>query len=174
MSAQVLNTGIGYDDALKGLKYHLEPNEEMCRELADLFGMIRLEALRINIETLIRPRPAGAAWVLIRIELSASVTQECGVSLAPFTHDIKSHLEIDVRREGPKKNIKGPESELVAEDLDEPDIAEDGRIDLKLYVIEALGVAYDPYARAPGIVFVEPEVQKEISPFAALAALKKP
>ena len=174
MSAQLLNTGIGFDDALKGLKFHIEPDEGVCREFADVFGMVRLEALSIDLETILRPRPSGAPWVLVNLHLSATVTQECGVSLAPITHDIKSHLEVDIRRESPTKNIKAPEHELAMEDLDEPDVAEDGRIDLKLYIIEALGIAYDPYARAPGVLFVEPELEKEVTPFAALAALKKP
>ncbi len=58
-------------------------------------------------------------------------------------------------------------------DLDEPDVVENGQIDLGQYVIEALGDAYDPFARKPGVVFEEPEVEAEPSPFAVLAKLKR-
>ena len=63
--------------------------------------------------------------------------------------------------------------EFSLEDLDEPDVVDNGQIDLGQYVIEALGEAYDPFARKPGAVFEEPEAEPEPSPFAILAKLKR-
>ncbi|MBW8733759.1 MAG: DUF177 domain-containing protein, partial [Asticcacaulis sp.] len=65
------------------------------------------------------------------------------------------------------------ESELGLSDLDEPDVIHSGQVDLGQYIIEALGEAYDPFARKPGVVFEEPEPEREPSPFAVLAKLKR-
>ena len=49
---------------------------------------------------------------------------------------------------------------------------EDGKIDLGQYAVEQLALALDPFPRKPGATFVQPEEPAEISPFAALKALK--
>ena len=49
---------------------------------------------------------------------------------------------------------------------------EDGKIDLGQYAVEQLALSLDPFPRKPGAEFVQPEEPAEISPFAALKALK--
>ena len=49
---------------------------------------------------------------------------------------------------------------------------EDGKIDLGQYAVEQLVLSLDPFPRKPGAQFVQPEEPAEISPFAALKALK--
>ena len=57
-------------------------------------------------------------------------------------------------------------------DEDDADVIEDGKIDLGQYAVEQLVLSLDPFPRKPGAEFVQPEEPTEISPFAALKALK--
>jgi hypothetical protein len=169
---------VAFDAAFKGLDLSLEADEAKRGRVQAAFGMIELLSLKVNARTHGKPSHDQTETVHIRIELSGEVTQECGVTLEPFTHAISSRLEVDcVKAETYSKSASRSaqatgEQELSADDLDEPDLIENGRIDLGLYIIEALGEAYDPFARKPGAVFEEPEVEAEPSPFAALSRLK--
>ncbi|MFT4077191.1 MAG: YceD family protein [Asticcacaulis sp.] len=164
---------VRFDQALKGLTLDLTADEAQRASIAQAFGMIELKALTAHIVT-------GAATgvkpiVRVRLKLDGEVTQECGVTLEPFTHTISADLEIECIE---KARITDEVSEVGArefslDDLDEPDVITNGQIDLGQYVIEALGEAYDPFARKPGAVFEAPESEKEPSPFAVLAKLKK-
>ena len=57
-------------------------------------------------------------------------------------------------------------------DEDGADLIEDGKIDLGQYAVEQLVLSLDPFPRKPGAAFVQPQEPNEISPFAALKALK--
>ena len=57
-------------------------------------------------------------------------------------------------------------------DEDGADLIEDGKIDLGQYAVEQLVLSLDPFPRKPGAEFVQPQEPGEISPFAALKALK--
>jgi len=164
---------VRFDQALKGLTLDLVADAARRQSIAQAFGMIELSALTAHIET------SGASGVKpvvrVKLRLEGEVTQECGVSLEPFTHGISDVLDIQCIEKG---RVTGEVAEVGAReftlnDLDEPDVIENGQIDLGQYVIEALGEAYDPFARKPGAVFEEPELEKEPSPFAVLAKLKK-
>lgn len=164
---------VRFDQAAKGLKVDLVADEAHRAVIEKAFGMITLNNLTAHIET---KAAAGAKPVVhVSLALTGEVTQECGVTLEPFTHEISSELEIDCIE---KQRVTTEVAEVGAreftlDDLDEPDVIENGQIDLGQYVIEALGEAYDPFARKPGAVFEEPEPVKEPSPFAVLAQLKR-
>ncbi|MCT6647115.1 DUF177 domain-containing protein, partial [Enterococcus faecalis] len=66
------------------------------------------------------------------------------------------------------------EADEIEVTLDEDDVdpIEDGKIDLGQYAVEQLALSLDPFPRKPGAEFVQPEEPAEISPFAALKALK--
>ncbi len=160
---------VRFDQAAKGLMVDLSADEALRARIAADFGMIALDRLDVHAETY-----AKGTMVHVRLRLSGDVTQECGVSLEPFSHPIAGDLDIDCIE---KSRVKDEVADIGAreftlEDLDEPDVIEDGQIDLGQYAIEALGEAYDPFARKPGVVFEEPEMEKEPSPFAVLARLK--
>jgi uncharacterized metal-binding protein YceD (DUF177 family) len=97
------------------------------------------------------------------------------VTLEAFSHPISAVLDLDCIQASDVTDevAEVGEAELSLNDLDEPDVVENGQIDLGQYVIEALGEAYDPFARKPGVVFEEPEAAQEPSPFAILAKLKR-
>jgi uncharacterized metal-binding protein YceD (DUF177 family) len=163
---------VRFDAALRGLKLDLVADAARRQMIAQGFGMIALDALSAHIVTRAAAGPKPVVHVDLRLE--GEVTQECGVSLEPFSHAISGELSLDCiergRLGGEVADIGAREFSL--EDLNEPDVIENGQIDLGQYVIEALGEAYDPFARKPGVVFEEPESQPEPSPFAALAKLK--
>ncbi len=164
---------VRFDAALKGLSLDLVADEDRRKKIARDFGMIALDALSAHIVTrsLAGPKPV----VHVHLTLSGEVTQECGVTLEPFSHGLSAELEIDciekARAGGEVAEVGAREFSL--EDLDEPDMVTNGQIDLGQYVIEALGEAYDPFARKPGAVFEEPEPIREPSPFDVLARLKR-
>ncbi len=164
---------VRFDQAGKGLKVDLAADEAHRVAIAQAFGMIALNSLTAHAET--RSAPGDKPIVRVSLTLKGEVTQECGVTLEPFTHVISGELEIDCIE---KQRVTNEIAEIGAreftlDDLDEPDVIENGQIDLGQYVIEALGEAYDPFARKPGAVFEEPETLKEPSPFAVLAQLKR-
>ncbi len=164
---------VRFDAALKGLSLDLVADERRRALIAENFGMISLDDLRVHVVT--RSRVGPKPVVHVKLTLTGEVTQECGVSLEPFSHAISSQLEVDCIEKGRVTDEIADigEQELSLDDLDEPDVVTNGQIDLGLYAIEALGDAYDPFARKPGVVFEEPEPEREPSPFAALAKLKR-
>jgi uncharacterized metal-binding protein YceD (DUF177 family) len=165
---------VRFDEAFRGLDQSLMADAERLMVIKDAFGMSELHALSAKLHTQGDRGPDGDI-VLVQVSLKGEVTQECGVSLDLFRHEIASELEVRCAlkdRYKQKVPVAG-ELELGFHDLDEPDLVEDGQIDLGLYIIEALGEAYDPFARKPGVIFVEPETAPEPSPFAVLAALKR-
>jgi uncharacterized metal-binding protein YceD (DUF177 family) len=164
---------VRFDAALRGLSLDLTADADRRRTIAEAFSMIALEALRAHIVT----RAAAGTKPVVHIDLTleGEVTQECGVTLEPFTHALSGQLSLDCIE---RSRLGGEVAEIGArefslEDLDEPDVIENGQIDLGQYIIEALGEAYDPFARKPGVVFEEPEAEPEPSPFAVLARLKQ-
>jgi uncharacterized metal-binding protein YceD (DUF177 family) len=172
-SANLWEHKVRFDAARKGLHLTLTADDDRRRLIAENFGMISLDALTAVITT--SEVKGLKPLVRVHVELSGEVTQECGVTLDAFSHAISSQLDVDCIQAGDVTDeVAGVgEAELSLDDLDEPDIIGDGQIDLGLYIIEALGDAYDPFARKPGAVFEDIEAEPEPSPFAALAKLKK-
>jgi len=164
---------VRFDQALKGLTLDLVADDARRAAIAAGFGMLSLDALTAHVVT--REAASDKPMVHIRLTLKGEVTQECGVSLEPFSHAISGELEIDcIEKQRVTSEVAEVGSrEFTLDDLDEPDVIENGQIDLGQYVIEALGEAYDPFARKPGAVFEEPEAEKEPSPFAVLSKLKR-
>ena len=55
---------------------------------------------------------------------------------------------------------------------DPPDVLEGETVDVTGYVVEHLALELDPFPRKPGAVFQPPAEPVDLSPFAALKALK--
>ena len=171
-SANLWEHKVRFDAARKGLKLTLTADEARRGVIAEAFGMISLDALTAVITT--SAVTGLKPLVHVHVKLTGEVTQECGVSLDPFSHSLAADLDIDCIQSGDLTDevTEVGEAELRLDDLDEPDVITNGQIDLGLYIIEALGEAYDPFARKPGVVFEDIEAEPEPSPFAALAKLK--
>jgi uncharacterized metal-binding protein YceD (DUF177 family) len=135
--------------------------------------------------------------IRVRGQVCARVTQDCVVTLEPFDTDLKE--EVDVRfafappppapepRAGERMSRRRaaqaeeerrapPAADFPAhEEDDPPDPIVDGKIDLGALAAEFVALALDPYPRKPGARFepVEEAQDREESPFAGLARLKK-
>jgi len=164
---------VRFDMALRGMSVDLNADEARRDIIAKGFGMLSLHRLTAHILT--RSAVSDKPMVHLTLTLEGEVTQECGVSLEPFTQPLHGSLEIDCLEKGRVTDEVAEigAREFTLSDLNEPDIIENGQIDLGQYVIEALGDAYDPFARKPGVVFEEPVTAPEPSPFAILAKLKR-
>ena len=172
-SANLWEHKVRFDAARKGLSVTLTADEAQRLLIAENFGMISLDALSAVVTT--HEVKGIKPLVHVHVDLTGEVTQECGVTLDPFSHSLSATLDLDCIQAGDVTEdvVDTGESELRLDDLDEPDVISGGQIDLGLYVIEALGEAYDPFARKPGAVFEDIIAEPEPSPFAALAQLKR-
>jgi len=165
---------IRYDEAARGLDLRLEADEARRQVIAEGFGMSELHGLEAQVKTR-SARGNKGDIVVVSVAVKADVTQECGVTLELFRHEVGAEIEVTCAQVEKRRTDKAdePEQELSLDDLDEPDRIENGQIDIGQYVIEALGEAYDPFARKPGAVFEEPDTPAEPSPFAVLSQLKR-
>ncbi|MDA1320957.1 MAG: DUF177 domain-containing protein, partial [Proteobacteria bacterium] len=100
--------------------------------------------------------------------VTAHAIQTCGLTLEPLPVEVDRRFSIQLAEAEPQQT---DEIEVTLEEED-ADLIEDGKIDLGQYAVEQLVLSLDPFPRKPGAQFVQPEEPAEISPFAALKALK--
>jgi uncharacterized metal-binding protein YceD (DUF177 family) len=153
----------------------IEAKADECVALARRFGLISLDRLTADarLEVFARGRRARLSGRLV-----ADVVQSCVVSLAPVTAHIEQDFELDFDREADR--FAGEPIDPDA--ADPPDHLPEEGVDAGEAVAEQLGLALDPYPRAPGISLdaVAPKdildtgQGSSISPFAGLGRLKEP
>jgi hypothetical protein len=149
----------------------LAADAEARGRIAKALGLDALESLTAQLRV--------SAWldgVQIDGRWRARVRQTCGVTLEPFDSDLEGELRLRALPEGSAAlggaDEGGGELDLDPEGDDPPDMLEDDKIDLGVYVVEDLSLAIDPFPRKPGVEFEAPEQKGEPSPFAVLAKLK--
>jgi uncharacterized metal-binding protein YceD (DUF177 family) len=152
-------------------------------ETTELAGIARMLDLP-SVETL------EARYLLTRSgervklegEVSATLHQNCIVTLEAFPVTLSVPLKLDFAPEAPENpRRKGADEddgkidvEVRLNEDDPPELITDGVIDLGAVTLEFLALALDPYPRKPGAAFAEPAPEaKPESPFAALARLKR-
>lgn len=142
--------------------------------LARRFNLRALDALAAEgeIEVFARGRRAR-----LTAKLTADVVQSCVVTLEPVPAHIEETFTVEFDRAVSEDAGERGEVLVEAEGEDPPDPLPDAGIDVGEAVAEHLGLALDPYPRAPGAGLEdggwrtggeEPE-----GPFAALRKLKK-
>lgn len=124
----------------------------------DLASLDRFEA-----ETQLVPSVSG--WTLTG-QVKAEGAQTCVVTLDPLPFRLDLPFRIDLVEDGAPE----PRELDIDLDRDEPDVIEDGRLDLGSYALEQLALHLDPFPRKPGVEFVQPDEPAEVSPFAILRA----
>lgn len=154
--------------------FDISPEEEEFDALARLMDARNVRKLRFS-GTL---APEGSKGFRLVADLGATVIQTCVVTLEPVTTRIDQQVRRSfLRSDGPTE----PEIELSSESDEETEPLTD-RIDLGLIATEALALALPDYPRKPGAslgpqVFaaegVRPLEDKDLKPFASLAALRK-
>jgi uncharacterized metal-binding protein YceD (DUF177 family) len=148
-----------------GLSRRLEPDAETCKRIARSLDLQGLEKFVVDLE--IKPTPSTSEWTM-KGRVVAHAVQTCGLTLEPLPVDVDRRFSIQLAEAATE------ETDEIEITLDEEgaDLIEDGKIDLGQYAVEQLVLSLDPFPRKPGAAFVQPEEPKEISPFAALKALK--
>ena len=148
-----------------GLKRRLEPDAEARKRIAQALDLQDIEDFTAELD--LAPTPSSSAWTL-KGRVTAHAVQTCGLTLEPLPADVDRRFSIQLVESAPQ------ETDEIEVTLDEDDVdpIEDGKIDLGQYAVEQLALSLDPFPRKPGAEFVQPEEPAEISPFAALKALK--
>ncbi|MFN3837576.1 MAG: DUF177 domain-containing protein [Brevundimonas sp.] len=148
-----------------GLVRRLEPDAATRKAIARALDLQGLEDFVVDME--VKPTPSTKEWTL-KGRVTAHAVQTCGLSLEPLPVDVDRRFAIQLAEAAPEETA---EIEITL-DEDDTDLIEDGKIDLGQYAVEQLVLSLDPFPRKPGAEFVQPQEPGEISPFAALKALK--
>ena len=149
----------------------LTATPEECASLARRFDLVRINTLTATLRLM-----REGTVVNVKGRLVADIVQPCAVSAEDMAVMIDEPLafrfvpEAEMARFAPDEEV-----EITEEDCDE--IAyEGGRFDLGEAVAQSLGLSIDPFLTGPGAEKVRASGllgEETISPFAALAALKK-
>lgn len=150
--------------------FHLEATAEERVALIDRFDLVDLRELTADLAVR-RRRDTG--WIAVTGSVRASVVQTCVITLEPVASwvesDIDEVFEIDAGAGAAEIDLD-PLS-------DAPEPLEGDRLDLGDLVAQTLGLALDPYPRAPSASLPEaaPETMETtandtaaVSPFAKL------
>jgi uncharacterized metal-binding protein YceD (DUF177 family) len=148
-----------------GLNRKLEPDADTCKRIARALDLQGLDDFVVDFD--VKPTPSTSEWTL-KGRITAHAVQSCGLTLEPLPVDVDRRFSIQLVQAKPQET----EEIEVTLDEEDADVIEDGKIDLGQYAVEQLLLSLDPFPRKPGAEFVQPEEPGEISPFAALKALK--
>ncbi|OGN51095.1 MAG: hypothetical protein A2352_09595 [Caulobacterales bacterium RIFOXYB1_FULL_67_16] len=148
-----------------GLSRRLEPDAETRKRIARALDLQGLEDFVVEIA--VAPTPSTREWTM-KGRVTAHAVQTCGLTLEPLPVEVDRRFSIQLAEAEPQQT----EEIEVTLDEEDADLIEDGKIDLGQYAVEQLVLSLDPFPRKPGAEFVQPEEPGEISPFAALKALK--
>ncbi|MDE2583214.1 MAG: DUF177 domain-containing protein [Rhodospirillales bacterium] len=138
-------------------------NPEECAALARRFGLPAIHALTCRFR--LRPAPGGA--ITADGHLRAELVQVCVVSAEEFPATVEEAFAVRFVPAGTECDDPDPEA------VDEIPFA-DGRLDLGEAAAEQLALALDPYPRKPGADGDAPGRPVASSPFASLAARRRP
>ncbi len=156
----------------RGMHIDLVADEAARAEIARIAGLRDLPKLAASFDI----TREGADAVRIAGEVSATVGQNCVVTLEPIENDIREAVDLlfASRAAGSLADSEGK----ITLDFDDPDPAEpvrEGLVDLAAITTEFFLLGVDPYPRKEGAVFEAPKAPEDPTkhPFAALEALKK-
>ncbi|WP_180900872.1 YceD family protein [Martelella soudanensis] len=127
----------------------------------------------------LRISPWRRDGVRVKGTVRAGITQTCVVTLEPLEATIEEEVDVTFLPENSRQFHRklNEEGELIVDPNgpDEPEPFSGTEIDLAAVVIEAIGLAVDPYPRKPGVAVTEKLIDTDDaqddaapSPFAAL------
>lgn len=163
----------------QGLPVRLEADASALKALARQMKI--LAVLSLKAELRVAPDPALNGHFRVTGRLDAEVEQSCIASLEPVRQRVSEAFDRLFAPAGSLKavDLAEDEAEWLDPDAEDPaDPIEDGRIDVGAVVAEELALGLDPYPRKPEAGLPEgykPDAEDgaKVSPFAALAKLKK-
>ena len=147
---------------------HLElvADRQTRAAIAGLAGLSALPRLEASFDV----THYGRSGLRVVGHVSASVGQNCVVSLEPIENEIDEPVDL-VFTPTSSHLRHGREVEVSVDDEPEPLV--NGMVDLGRIATEFLLLAIDPYPRKPGVAFQTPSVADDVPhPFEALATLK--
>lgn len=158
--------------------FPIRPDAAKCQQLAEYLGVQAVEKFHAEL-ILKRWRGRG-----VRVEgtVSATIVQNCAVSLEPVRSQVKEEVLARFLPESLIQRDTENAAEIIIDPLaDDPPEAFDGReIDLGALAVEFLVLGIDPYIRAPGVALPEqiipadgiiPDAERK-NPFQVLQGLK--
>ncbi len=156
------------DVPLEGLHREITADAQTRQAIAETAGLRALTRLDARFELTRR----GADGLHVRGDISATVGQNCVVSLEPLENEIAEDFDLVF---APAAGPAGQKShQLVDLDDDQPEVLQGGAFDLGALAVEFLLLGVDPYPRKAGVAFgAATPVDEGEHPFAALAALKR-
>ena len=153
-----------------GKRFHLVADEVTRAEVAKIAGLRALPRLHATFDL----ARQGSDGLRVTGEVSATVGQNCVVSLDPIDNEVKE--EVNLVFAPPSVAFSGDQ------EIDEADLIDPGdpepltgdTIDLGALATEFLLLGIDPYPRKPDATFQIPAAEdKSANPFAVLATLGK-
>lgn len=153
-----------------GKRFDLVADEATRGEIARVAGLRSLPRLQATFEV----AREGSGGLRVDGEVSATVGQDCVVTLEPLDNEVKERVNVAfVPPSAPVTDDDDMDAAAVIS-ADEPEPLIGDTIDLGALATEFLIVGIDPYPRKPGATFEPPAAADDsVRPFAALAALKK-
>jgi len=156
-----------------GQHFDLVADEIVRAAVAKVAGLRELPRLAARFDLTRR----GAGGLHVAGQVSATVGQNCVVTLDPLVNEIEERLDLVFMPPEPGADavMDDDESDKQPRDakLSGPEPLLGGTVDLGALATEFLILGLDPYPRKPGASFEPPPDPKpEESPFAALAKLK--
>jgi hypothetical protein len=158
------------DIAETGRHFDLVADESIRAAVARLAGLRELPRLEATFDVMRR-----GAGLHVAGQVSATVGQNCVVTLEPLTSEIEETIDLDFT---PQRSPLPEQAETEARARDvkfnEPEPLIGGMVDLGAIATEFLILGLDPYPRKQGAVFEAPKDGKaDAGPFAALGKLTK-
>jgi hypothetical protein len=146
----------------------LVPDAETRLAIAHIAGLRELSRLEANFDLLRH----GAGGLRVTGRVSATVGQNCVVTLEPLANEIEEDVDLLYM---PAALAAVTDGETPAEPKwDDPEPLIGGAVDLGVLATEFVILGIDPYPRKPGAVFEPSRDQKpDPGPFAALAGMMK-
>ena len=167
------------DVAETGRHFDLVADNDVRAAVARLAGLRDLPRLEADFDVIRH----GADGLHVSGRVSATVGQNCVVTLEPLTNEVEESINLLFAPPSPRPPVerKAGEDEAAENDPEKPDRSWSGPepliggvVDLGALVTEFLILGIDPYPRKPGAVFEAPQdVKPDPGPFAALAGLKE-
>lgn len=153
-----------------GRSFRLVADERTRGAVAELAGLRSLPRLEAQFEV----TPRGRVGLHVAGTISATVGQDCVVTLEPIENEIEEQVDLVFAPPAASTIVdeEGERIEITPVDAPEPLIG--NSVDLGAIASEFLMLAIDPYPRKAGVAFEPPAKEADTGgPFAALAALKK-
>jgi uncharacterized metal-binding protein YceD (DUF177 family) len=161
-----------------GQHFELTADPDVRGTVARLAGLRDLPRLEAKFDV----TRHGASGLRVAGHVSATVGQNCVVTLEPLANEVEEDVNVIFSPPPPPAPGNGAAAEaealterkLLDKDGNEVEPLIGGIVDLGALATEFLILGLDPYPRKPGAVFeAPPETEPEPGPFAALAKLTK-